>query len=334
MQKQIKNALILLLAFFALLSVLGFSTGAFSTLKSALPGFFAAASALFIASIFVWLVSWAILIKARQTSLIQTVLLGFGCVFGALTPVQIGADALRSVKLKEFAGVGYTESIAASMVVKGIKFLVIAGLASIAFLLSFFNASLSGWIKAAMLSGFAVVALAAALFLLPFHKPTGLRIASFFQRAANFFRPFGRLSQYFQKYTSYLQRISIGTIALVSVLALVSLLLEFLALWFSFLSANLMMPIFNTLILFSILSILERTPFLPRGIGVVEAAGFVFLSLSSFTGTSFSPSEIVTVIILFDLVRLVIPTIASLFVYSVLFSTGKGLKSVDARQSK
>ncbi len=320
MLKQVKNALILLLAFFALLSVLALATGAFYTLKNVVPVFFVMAAALFIASILLWLVPWAILVKDNKSSVLQTILLGFGCVFAALTPVQIGADALRSIKMKQFAAVSYTKSIAASMVVKGIKFLLIALVAGFAFLVFFLNPVLSMWIKFAMLSGFSVVAVAAILFLLPFHNKAGLKIAGLFQRLAKFYRPFNILTRYFQSYSSYLQAISPKTIALVSLLALLSLLFEFSAFLFSFLSAGIAIPLYSGLILFSLMSILERTPFLPRGLGVVEAIGFVFLSIPSFAGLQLSMAEIATVIILFDLVRLVIPTLASLVIYSIFFS--------------
>jgi len=323
MQKQIKNALILLVAFFALLAVLAILTGALTSLKNVLPAYFIASAALFLASILVWLVSWAILIKGKTTSLLHTVLLGFGCVFGALTPVQIGADALRSVKLKEFGNVRYSESIAASMAVKGIKFLFIALLASLAFLISLSSDSLSPLIKVAMVSGFLVVVVAAVLFLLPFNQKAGLKISRLFQKLAPFFPLFNKLSQYFQKYTAYLKQITPEAIVVVLILALGSLLLEFFAFVFAFLSAGLTIPIYNVLVLFSVLAILERTPFLPRGIGIVEIASFVFLSISSFTAGNFSPSQIATVIILYDLARLVIPTVASLLVYSIFFSTKK-----------
>ena len=92
----------------------------------------------------------------------------------------------------------------------------------------------------------------------------------------------------------------------------------------------------SILIHFSILSILERTPFLPRGIGVVELAGFVFLSIDSFTLTPLSTGQIATVIIIFDVVRLFVPTIASLAAYGFIFKAGpkSGLKTETQKPRK
>ena len=123
MQKQIKNAFIMLLAVVAVLTILAYLTDAIDSLKNVVPSLFAAAAVFFIGSILLWLVSWAMLLRESRIGFARTALLGFGCVFGALTPIQVGADALRSIKLKELGNVSYSESLSASMVAKGIKFL-------------------------------------------------------------------------------------------------------------------------------------------------------------------------------------------------------------------
>jgi uncharacterized protein (TIRG00374 family) len=318
MQKQIKNALILLLAFFAVIAIMAILTDSFDSLQKADLSLFSTAALFFIASIVVWLFSWSALMKSRTTTLWQTTAIGFGCVFASLTPVQVGADALRSIKLKEHGKVSYSESISASMIVKGLKFLFIALTASISFITLFLNPALEPWVKAALLSGFSVVALATLLFLLPLNQRFGLAIASAFRQISRLIKQTKRLDSYFQGYSAYLQTVSRPKLLFVLLLALLSLFLEFLALFFSFLAAGAAISIVSALALFSILAILERTPFLPRGIGVVEAVGFIFLSTEAFTSVQLAPSQIGAVIILFDVARLVIPTIASLVVYSLL----------------
>lgn len=318
MQKQVKNALILLLVFLAVISTFAILTNSFDSLQQANPLIFSASALLFLASIVVWLLSWAKLIKGRTRGLWQTAGIGFGCVFASITPVQIGADALRSVKLKEHAMVSYSESISASMIVKGLKFFFIALIASVSFITLLLNPQLDAWVKAALLSGFAVVALATALFLLPLNKRLGLRIAWLFKTISRAFRPAERLSSYFKGYSSYLQRISLQDLLLVLALAFISLALEFLSLFYAFLAAGIAIPLISAIVLFGILAVLERTPFLPRGIGVVEAVGFIFLSAEAFAQLKLSAGQIGAVIILFDLARLVIPTIASLVVYFML----------------
>jgi len=140
-----------------------------------------------------------------------------------------------------------------------------------------------------------------------------------FKKLSAFFGPFARLQKYFEQYSLYLKNTRKSTLGIVLVLALISISLEFAALFFSFLSANVSIPIYSALVLFSILSIVERTPFLPRGIGVFEAVGLIFLSMESFTGMNLAPGQIAAVIILFDAMRLLIPTIASLIAYGLLF---------------
>ncbi len=318
MQIQIKNALILLLAFVAVIAILAIMTDSFDSLQEADPALFSIAALFFIASIVVWLLGWSTLIKGRTTSLWQTTAVGFGCVFASLTPVQVGADALRSVKLKEHGKVRYSESISASMIVKGLKFLFIALIASISFITLFLNPVLELWVKAALFSGFAVVILATALFLLPLNKGFGIKIASLFKSLSRFVKRAERVSEYFQKYSAYLQNVSRLKLLFVLFLAFLSLALEFASFFFCFLAAGASIPLVSILALFSVLEILERTPFLPKGIGVVEAVGFIFLSTPAFTSMQLTTGQIGTVIILFDVARLVVPTVASLVVYNLV----------------
>jgi len=324
MEKHLKNALILLLAVFALLGAVAALTGALPLLKRINPFLFMVASLFFIASIFVWLISWAHIIKkSSAVGRRSLTIAGFCCVFAALTPIQLGAEALRSIKLKDSFGIPYSESIAASMIVKGLKFLVIAAVSGIAFVSFLSNQLLGPWLKLGMASGFAVISIAALLFLLPMHYGTGVKIAGLFGRLAGLNAVFGKLGRYFNSYASYLKKVSKRTIALTLVLSLASLSLEFAAFLCCFLAVNAAIPLQAGLTLFMLSAILERTPFLPRGIGAVEAAAFAFLSMRQFTAVQLSAGEIGAVIIIFDLARLVVPTLASLVVYAFVFR-GKG----------
>jgi len=333
MQKQVKTAAVILLAAIAILAVLAGLTNALPALEKARPAFFALSALFFLASIFLWLLPWSLLIGGRKTGLCETTLIGFSCVFAALTPVQVGADALRSVKMKEASNLPYSDSISASMAIKGIKFLFISVLAALSFSVTFFNPILGLWVKAALLSGFAVIVIAVLLFLLPLRKGVGEKIASLFAFLSRFFSPFQKLSSYFQKYGSFLQNISMGKIALVSLLALASLLFELVAFFYAFLSVEIAAPFYSVLAIFSILIILERTPFLPRGIGVVELAAFILLSSEGFAGLALNSGEIAAVIILFDVVRLIIPTALSLALYFAL-SSKKRLAKAKLRENK
>ena len=328
MQKNIKKAFVILLAIFALLAILAAFFGALKHLSEAEPISFVLGALSFVASIIVWLASWAMLIKEGSFS--KKILVGFSCVFASLTPVQVGADAMRSLSMKELFAVPYTETIAASMAVKGVKFLLIALVASASFFLAMLNPDIEPWLKLTLLSGFAVVAIAAALFLLPLSRRIGGRIAYFFEWLSHYIRQAKRLSGYFEHYSLYMREIPASRLALVALLALASIAFEFLAFAFCFASVNAPIPLYSMVVLFSILAVLEHVPFLPRGIGVVEIFGILFLSLEPISAGSLSMPQVVAIIILFDFMRLVIPALLSLAAYAAL-SKKAGKAGNDSR---
>ena len=243
--------------------------------------------------------------------------MGFSCVYGALTPIQVGAEALRSIKAKELFHVSYSESISAAMVVKGMKFFLLAILASVVLVTILLETELSIILFLGLLSGFVVIVLAAALFLLPLNKKVGLGISIFFANLGKIIKPFGVLEKYFCKYSTYLEYIPKRKFLFVLILAGLSFVFEFIALYFTFFSLGVFIALFPLAVLFVIISILERTPVLPRGVGLVEAAGFIFLSLPEFSMIELSTAEVAAILVLFDVVRLLVPTIISLIVSTI-----------------
>ncbi len=316
MQKYLRNALIFLVLIFAVLGIGARVTNATEVLQSTNLILFGIACLFFILSILIWVISWSYLVKKQsKVGFLQSTVIGFSAAYGALTPVQVGADMLRSLWMKQKFSVPYSESISASMVVKGVKFLLIA-LVSSGLMLVFISTTSDLLLLAGLLSGFFVVALATALFLLPLKKSFGMRIASVFGKISKVIPPAKRLESFFKSYSNYLQQMGWGSFFLVALLAAFSLLLEFLALAFSFQAIALSIPLQSIAILFVLIAILERTPFLPRGIGLVEGIGFVYLSLP-IVSASIAPAQIAALLIVFDFVRLVVPTIASILVHAI-----------------
>jgi uncharacterized protein (TIRG00374 family) len=321
MQKQIKNALFFLVAVFALLALLGYITNAAGALKRTDPVFLGVAAFFFTASIVIWLISWSYLIKNRSgVGMGKGLIVGFSAVYGSLTPVQLGAEMLRAVSLKERFNVPYSDSIAVSMVVKGIKFSLIA-LSSSAAILLFITVSPNAFVLTALLSGFLVVVLAAALFLLPLKRGFGAKIAALFGRIAVVVPPAAKLRVFFDGYSAYLSTLGRKSFFVVASLSAVSLFFEFLALLFSFYAVSFAVPLASVAVLFVLIAILERTPFLPRGIGVVEAAGFAFLSMP-LAAPSLPVESIGALLIVFDFVRLVLPSLLSIGFYALFVSRG------------
>ncbi|HIH21069.1 MAG: flippase-like domain-containing protein [Candidatus Diapherotrites archaeon] len=318
LKEHYRKAIVFLILVFALISVVMILTEARTELEKTNGLFFAIAAFFFIASILIWLFSWALLIKKNTNLSFSKILtVGFSSVYGALTPVQLGAEALRSIQLKYYFKVSYQESISASMVVKGLKFLVLLIVSLIVISLFFSNVKLEPAILLAFASGFAVVVLAVIVFLLPLKKSFGISIAAFFQSLSKFFRQFEGLSVFFKGYSEYLEKTTIAALFLTLVLASISFAFEFSALYFAFAAANIIASLKALLVLMILVSILERTPLLPRGIGIVELVAFSFMSLPAFSDSLLSTAQIGAAIITFDIVRLVIPTIASLAVLAL-----------------
>jgi uncharacterized protein (TIRG00374 family) len=312
----LKKALLSLVLVAALFGVIVILTEAQQTLEAVNPTFFLMASSFFILSILVWVVSWAYLIKRKEKiPYSKLVIVGFSSVFGALTPVQIGAEALRSIKLKKHFNVSYTDSVSASMVVKGTKFLLLALFSS--FILFFYLIeSLSGFDPLLFIgfsSGFLVVVLATLLFLLPLNKKFGRRISRLFFDLARTHNIFEKLGGFFENYSTYLSETRKSDYLIIFVLSFLSWVLEFLALQYSFLALNINLPLFSALVLLLLVSVLERTPFLPRGIGLVEVVGYNYLAFPVFSKVvGLTVSMIGAVLIVYGVVRLVVPTVLSI----------------------
>ena len=322
MENHLKSALLLLILVFAVFGVMGLVTNASSSLTAINPVFFALAAVFFILSVFIWVISWAVLIKKHLNLPIPRVFwVGISAVYGALTPVQIGAEALRSLRLKSLFGVSYSDSVAASMIVKGVKFLIIALAAGAVLSLLFTSVELELPLLLGLISGFLVVAVAALLFLLPLNAGMGLKISHFFGMLSERLKFFSLLEKYFISYSNYLKKISVKFFILTFALAFLSWGFEFLALQFSFFSLNVFIPLHSILFLFVLVSILERTPFLPRGIGLVEVAGYAYLSFPLISSVELLPEQIGAVLIVFGIARLVVPTIFSIAVYAVMRRT-------------
>jgi len=332
MEEYLRKALVYLLVVVAVISITTTLTQAFDELQKANLLLFAFSAILFLASILVWIYSWAFLIrKNAKVSYSSLMKIGFSSIYGALTPVQLGAEALRSVQLKHYFKIPYQDSVSASMVVKGLKFLVLLIASFFAISMLFSDVKMDPAILFAFLSGFAVVALAALLFLLPLKKSFGMSIALFFAGASKRIRQLSTLERFFAGYSTYLEKTTISSLLVTFALAAVSFALEFAALAFAFYCTGVFIGLKALIVLMILISILERTPFLPRGIGIVEIVAFNFLSLPIFFAAGLSAGQIGAAIIAFDIVRLVIPTIASLASLA-LFS--KGLEaSVGKRKS-
>lgn len=315
-KKYLKISIVLLVLFSALLIALISLTGAFDRLIEAEPFFLVLSAFSFFLSIIVWLFAWALLVRKRNKKPFLGILgLGFASVFGSLTPIQLGSDALRSIFLKDEFGIPFSESFSASMIVKGLKFSVLAIASILLVSVAFLTQSIDSVLFFPLISGVFVVLLAAMLFLLPLKRSIGYGISNLFEVLSKkifFLKP---LTGYFRKYSDFLSEFSGEMLLLIFLLAAFSWLLEFLALFFVFSSLAIKMPIVSLAVLFVLLAVLERTPITPRGILLVELVGFAFLSFPMVSNSELSVAEVGSVLVIFDVARLIVPTLISIVFY-------------------
>src|SRR3989344_5498788 len=190
LSRQIK-ALVFLLVVTAVLLIFARLTDSFGTIMASNAFFLALACLFYVFSVVLWLFSWAVLIIKKQPKLqfFGVFLAGCASVYAALDPLQLGSDAMRVILLKDRFGHPYSDTLAASMITKGFKFLFIAALASVS--IAFFFLLQADFIfRLALLSGFGIIVLAALLFLLPVNKKIGLKIAGIFRRLGRAWKKF------------------------------------------------------------------------------------------------------------------------------------------------
>ncbi len=318
MKNFIRKSIFSLVFFVAVISIVLWWTNAHLELLKIDWLLFFLSAFFFLISVFVWLISWAFLIRKKSSvSYSNLFIVGFSSLYGALTPVQLGAEALRSMKLKSFFKVPYDESISSSMIAKGTKFIILA--IFFVFILIFFisKAELDSTTFFALLSGFFVITIAILFFVLPLNNKCGSIIISFLNFFSKDISLFASIEKFFTAYSCNLKNLTLKSFFLVLLISLISYCFEFLAFQFSFFSVKISLDFVPLIVLFIIISVLERTPFLPRGIGLVEFAGLTFLSIPWFVNETLSLPEIGAVLIIFDFVRLVIPTVFSLLIAAV-----------------
>jgi len=327
--ESIKKALIVLVLFVALFTIVVIATDSINVLKQANAFLILIATLAFLASVFIWLISWAWTIKKDYNiSYASLLLIGFSSLFASLTPMQLGADALRALLLKETYKVPFSKGISASMFVKGLKFftLLIVSLLTLFFLIA--NAKLNLILLLLIASGLFVIFIATALFLFPFNKVAAFFISSILTKLTKKIRFLEPASAFFLQYSNYLKRQGLHVFSLL-LLCIVSWFFEFLAFTLSFAALNIFLPLHSFILLFVIVAILERVPFMPRGLLFVEAASYLMLS-TSFAGLS--QKQIVSFLAIFDFVRIVVPVVLSMIVFTVCYRTLRSSKKKQVPQ--
>jgi len=328
--KSFQKALIALLFLIAIFAVILLYTDSANELKKANPIIVALASASFLASVIVWSIAWAWLIrKEHPVSYQDALLVSLSSMFASFTPIQLGTDALRALLLRERHKVSFSKGISASMLVKGLKFLalLIFSVFTIMFLLTSVRLDLP--IVFFMLSGLSIVFLAALLFLLPLNKRAAMLISKIFRIFSARIKIFEKASEFFIGYSDYLRKGN-SSIAYLFLLCIAAWFFEFLAFILSLYSLNIFLPLESLAAFFVIIAVLERVPFTPRGLFLVEVTSYILLS----SRLAISQAQIISFLAIFDFARLVFPTALSLVLFSLWHRNSKKEADTNAISPK
>ncbi|MCX8190100.1 MAG: flippase-like domain-containing protein [Candidatus Diapherotrites archaeon] len=313
-QKAFQKAIIALLFLIAFFAVLLKLSGSFQEIKNANLFLILLSSLSFILSALVWAFAWAfVLRKEHSLSYRNASFLGISSMFASFTPMQLGNDALRAFLLKEYFGVPLYKGIGASMVIKGIKFLTLAFFSLVALLSIPFQA-LGAALLLSFMVGLLVIAISAAILLLPISRRLNNKIRKFFMALSLKFKVFSSLDYLLSEY-SYFLGDKIALLPKVFAFCIAAFTFEFLCFAFSAFSVGLYLEFSMLLLIFFAISLLERVPFAPRGFGLVETATYLFLSRSPF---GFSQAKLVSFIAIFDFSRIILPTAVSLLAFAGL----------------
>lgn len=283
-----------LILIFATISVFCFFSTPFSVISEAKSELILLSISLYGLSILVWNLVYLFLLHRLKKDLKGTKALSISLfsLIGCLTPANIGTDTLRIILNKQMLHLSYEETLTACIQTRKFKLRVTLLLAIP--LLPFFPILPRNALFFLLLSMCLILLLLLSFFYVS--REQGKKICS---RLC-----VGDLSTYARKLISLL---TIKESTLIYVSFIVAFIMQVLSLQTCFLSLNLKISAFNVLALFAILYFVSRLPFLPQGIILVEAVGFVVLINLNFT-----IQQTGAVLILWDFVRLITPIVLSI----------------------
>ncbi len=245
----------------------------------------------YLVGIFLWNCAWA---ASGNFSFLKANLAGFASLSGMLTPAGVGNDFLRAYFLRK--SVSFEKAIASSFVTKIYKILI-AIFFSFLFVIWFLREK--SYLLGALLLGIALP----FAFIISIKYLLDMRTINFFKKYSKHLRKhhanLKKLSRYFNL---YLKNFS----ALFLFLLVLSFFFEICSFAFAFYAFSINVSIVEALAAFSVLYLISKNPFVPQGIGVVEL-------LAIFAFSAVSQQLIAAALIVWDISRLWIPILSSVF---------------------
>jgi uncharacterized protein (TIRG00374 family) len=271
------------------IAVFSFLTNPFPVISEAESELVLLSLALYVLSLLVWNLVYLFLLYKLQENLKRAKAFSISILslIGFLTPANIGTDVLRAILNKRMIHLSYEETLAACIQTRKFKLRVTLLLAIP--LLPFLSTLPRNALFLLLTSMFLIL-----LFLLSLSYVSRERAKKMLSRLG-----VGELGTYTRKIMS---KLTLKENVLIYSSFIVGFIMEVLSLRACFLSLSLQISVFNFLALFAILYFLSRLPFLPQGVILVEAVGFIVL-----VGLNFTAQQTGAVLVLWDFVRLVAP---------------------------
>jgi len=301
-------------------------TGSTQHLLSVDLSYFALSSFCMLFSIALWAVSWNHVMRAfAGTPYKNAVVLSFCAFYGSLTPMQIGTDAVRSFLSKKFLLIPAKKAFSASLITKMMKFFLLVIAAGFSIVVLELKSPVFGQSFFTLIVGFSVILFAALVFYGLQWNSFGRRVARLLDIATPFLSRFGfSFKSLFLTYSTMYSEMVLNRKIIAFFLVFLSLLFEYLAVYFAFSALFMEVSFFDIFLFATIVNILSRVPWLPQGILLVEATGYVFLTSPSFA--ALEPVQVGSVIVLWDIVRLAVPLLVSLAFNVLLFGEKLGFQ--------
>lgn len=319
------KTIIFFIIVFAVLGIIHTVSNAGSVLLTVDPFFFILSAILYLISIFFWILSLSYLTKKElpSVSMKELIVLGWSCIFGTLTPLQVGTEAMRAIQFKRYYEMSYFKALFIGLFVKAAKFfeITILGVILLAYFLS--TGILEPIFLLLYFSGLIMMLLVSLAFLLPFF-PIG---AKFVENVSNYFlklwKKLNQFSGFFVEYSVFIRTWTLKDILHTFFLGAISWGFEFLSVIVAFSAVHISADLGFLIFLYVSLAIVERVPFIPRGIGAVELVAFNILLLYSSSINNFSIPQIGAFLIIYDVIRLAIPTLSGMAAYFLFQPTHK-----------
>ena len=251
--------------------------------------------------------------KESPPSNVQAFSLSMASLSGLLTPMNIGTDILRSLFGLRYLGLPLSLTATASVLTRICKLQVTLFLMIFAAVL--FARTQKNYLNALIAAAAGSVLLLIFLYLMT--MDSSRRIS---QRLK-----IGDLATPIKVVNGKLNLTKRSFIYLMMTLQFV---LEWLALHVCFLALELRIPLITSFILYILLYFLSRIPFVPQGLGVVEAGGYAVLKTMKV-----SEAQIGALLVVWGFLRIFIPLVLSIAFSTELMAITKKMERIRYRQA-